>query len=93
MTTEFVCGSSPIWQYPTDIPMHPSGVCDGSCVVCKVQQAARENGRATIVGSLVWSGTETHSELRQSFLDWLLGRLGKWVFNMPRRADQEGGER
>lgn len=80
MSTRFVCGDSPIYEYPPDVPFpHPVGVCDGRCQVCLAQERARQNGTARIVGTLVWSGTETHNRLRRSFLDWLFGRPGKWV--------------
>lgn len=79
MSTKFTCGSSPIYEYPSDIPPHPAGVCDMTCPICIVQQAARTSGRAKIIGTCTWSGVETHSALRRSFFDWLLGRPGRWV--------------
>jgi hypothetical protein len=79
MSVQFSCGESPIWEYPAHIAMHPAGGCDGTCRICIEQQRAREDGTARIVGTCVWSGTETHSILRRSLLDRLLGRPGKWV--------------
>lgn len=78
MSTRFVSGSSPIYSYK-DVPMHPAGACDGHCPICEMMEEQRRNGTAEIIGTTTWSGTETHSTLRRSFWDWLLGRPGKWV--------------
>lgn len=79
MSTRFICGSSPIYSYPPDIPPHPPGLCDGCCPICVAEENARLDGSAKIIGAATWSGTETHSELRRSFWDRLLGRPGRWV--------------
>lgn len=80
MSTKFSCGSSPIYQYPEDVPFHPAGTCNPDvCPICTAQRRAVETGMSTIIGTCTWSGTETHSTLRRSFWDWLLGRPGKWV--------------
>lgn len=78
MTTRFVSGSSPVYEY-VDIPMHPAGACDGHCAICEMQEEQRMNGTAKIIGACTWSGTESHSTLRRSFWDVLFGRPGKWI--------------
>lgn len=83
MSDNFVCGSSPIYEYPPDVPsMHPVGTCNPAvCPICTAQRIAVETGRAKIIGTCTWSGTETHSTLRRSLWDCLLGRPGKWMRN------------
>ena len=81
MSTVFDCGSSPIYQYPPDVPQHiGAGTCNpDTCRICLAQKQAREDGRATVIGTMTWSGTSRHSTLKRSFLDVILGRPGKWV--------------
>jgi len=79
MSTRFICDESPIWEYPSGIAIHPAGACDGKCNICLAQEKARMDGTARIVGTMIYSGTEQHSTLHRSFIDWLLGRPGKWI--------------
>jgi hypothetical protein len=82
MSVRFECGESPIWEYDKDVLQHREDqyVCNPAvCPACLDQKRAQSDGRARRVGTMTWSGTSQHSTLRRSFLDWMLGRPGKWV--------------
>lgn len=86
MSTNFSTGESPIYAYPDDLPtIHDfggasGGACDpDTCPICLGMKRAVDDGRAKVVGLLTWTATETHSTLRRTILDRLLGRPGTWV--------------